>query len=358
FGQTYSASVNGGSDAFQYFVSARLQDEDGPYNPQQNFPVVENLDVETDTNRRATFTSNFTVIPNEKVRIGVSTLYSDMEHHTPDNGNNIYGVFSSILMTQLRRATPQTEGEGSNYYGNPAFATTRENMYQQNFVNAQHFAGSANIGFTPTDNFRLDGTFGLDFTSDDAVAFRPYAWNVDGFSGSSPDGSRSVEEYRSREITADIKGSLITNFTDNIENTFLFGGQGFLRQNQEAGGSGTVFPGPGLETLSALANEGSFETWSRVTQLGGYLQDQVGINDWVFITLGGRWDANSAFGEDFSTAFYPKASASIVPSQGLGWSNETFSTVRFRAAIGESGLQPDAFAKFTTYSPAPSEEGP
>ncbi|MDX1745600.1 MAG: TonB-dependent receptor, partial [Halobacteriales archaeon] len=360
FGQTYSASVNGGSDAFQYFVSARLQDEDGPYNPQQNFPVVENLDVETDTNRRATFTSNFTVIPNEKVRIGVSTLYSDMEHHTPDNGNNIYGVFSSILMTQLRRATPQAEvgEEGSNYYGNPAFATTRENMYQQNFVNAQHFAGSANIGFTPTDNFRLDGTFGLDFTSDDAVAFRPYAWNVDGFSGSTPDGSRSVEEYRSREITADVKGSLITNFTDNIENTFLFGGQGFLRQNQEAGGSGSVFPGPGLETLSALANEGSFETWSRVTQLGGYLQDQVGINDWIFITLGGRWDANSAFGEDFSTAFYPKASASIVPSQGLGWSNETFSTVRFRAAIGESGLQPDAFAKFTTYSPAPSEAGP
>ncbi|NNF14628.1 MAG: SusC/RagA family TonB-linked outer membrane protein [Gemmatimonadetes bacterium] len=359
FGQTYSASVNGGSDAFQYFVSARLADEDGPYNPQQNFPLVEGLDVETDTNRRATFTSNFTVVPSDKVRIGVSTLYSDMEHHTPDNGNNIYGVFSSILMTQLRRATPQSEtGEGSNYYGNPAFATTRENMYQQNFVNSQHFAGSANIGFTPTQTFRLDGTFGIDFTSDDAVAFRPYAWNIDGFSGSTPDGSRSVEEYRSREITADVKGSLITMFGENIENTLLFGGQGFLRQNQEAGGSGSVFPGPGLETLSALANEGSFETWTRVTQLGGYLQDQVGINDWVFLTVGGRWDANSAFGEDFSTAFYPKASASIVPSQGLGWENETFSTFRVRAAIGQSGLQPDAFAKFTTYAPAPSEAGP
>ncbi|MDH3270376.1 MAG: SusC/RagA family TonB-linked outer membrane protein [Gemmatimonadota bacterium] len=359
FNQTYSASVNGGSDAFQYFVSARIADEDGPYNPQQNFPVVEALDVETDTNRRAAFTSNFTVIPNQKIRIGVSTLYSDMEHHTPDNGNNIYGVFSSILMTQLRRATTQSEtGEGSNYYGNPAFATTRENMYQQNFVNAQHFAGSANVGFTPTDNFRLDGTFGIDFTSDDAVAFRPYKWALDGFSGSTPDGNRSVEEYRSREITADLKGSLISNFGDNIENTFLFGGQGFLRQNQEAGGSGSVFPGPGLETLSALANEGSFESWTRVTQLGGYLQDQVGINDWVFVTLGGRWDANSAFGEDFSTAFYPKASISIVPSQGLDWQNETFSTFRVRGAIGQSGLQPDAFAKFTTYSPAPSEEGP
>ncbi|MEM7415449.1 MAG: SusC/RagA family TonB-linked outer membrane protein [Gemmatimonadota bacterium] len=360
FGQIYSASVTGGSDAFQYFVSARLTDEDGPYNPQQNFPEEEALEVETDTNRRVGFTSNFTVIPNSKVRIGVSTLYSDMEHHTPDNGNNIYGVFSSILMTQLRRATPQSDPgvAGSNYYGNPAFATTRENMYQLNFVNAQHFAGSTNVGFTPTDNFRLDGTFGVDFTSDDAVSFRPYAWNVDGFSGSTPDGSRNVEEYRSREVTADVKGSLISNFGDNIENTLLFGGQGFLRQNQRAGGNGDTFPGPGLETLSALANDGTFENWTRVTQLGGYLQDQVGINDWVFLTVGGRWDANSAFGEDFSTAFYPKASISIVPSQGLDWQNETFSTFRVRAAIGKSGLQPDAFAKFTTYQPAPSEEGP
>jgi TonB-dependent SusC/RagA subfamily outer membrane receptor len=329
FNQTYSASVTGGTDAFQYFVSGRYASEDGPYDIAQNFPEDPNLEPENDTNRRAGFTSNFTVIPNQKIRIGISTLYSDMEHHTPDNGNNIYGSFSSMLMTQLRRATEQAEPgtTGSNYYGNPAFATTRENMYQQNFVNSSHFAGSGNIGFTPTDNFRLDGTFGLDFTSDDAVAFRPYAWNVDGFSGSTPDGNRNVEEYRSREITADLKGSLISNFGDNIENTFLFGGQGFLRQNQRAGGSGDTFPGPGLETLSALANDGTFEEWTRVTQLGGYLQDQVGINDWVFVTVGGRWDANSAFGEDFSTVFYPKVSASFVPSQGLDWQSETFSTI-------------------------------
>jgi TonB-linked SusC/RagA family outer membrane protein len=360
FGQTYSASVTGGSDAFQYFVSGRYQSEDGPYDLEKNFPDDPNLDAENDTNRRAGFTSNFTVIPNQKVRIGVSTLYSDMEHHTPDNGNNIYGAFSSMLMTQLRRATEQGDPGtfGSNYYGNPAFATTRENLYQQNFVNSSHFAGSSTIGFTPTDAFRLDGTFGLDFTSDDAVTFRPYAWNVDGFSGSTPDGSRNVEEYRSREITGDIKGSLVSNFGDAIENTFLFGGQGFLRQNQRAGGSGDTFPGPGLETLSALANDGTFESWTRVTQLGAYLQDQVGFNDWIFVTLGGRWDANSAFGEDFSTVFYPKVSASIVPSQGLDWQSETISTLRIRGALGQSGLQPDAFAKFTTYQPRPSEQGP
>ena len=143
-----------------------------------------------------------------------------------------------------------------------------------------------------------------------------------------------------------------------FENTLLFGGQGFLRQNQYAGGSGRDFPGPGLETLSALANEGSFESWVRVVQIGGYIQDQIGWNDWVFATVGGRWDANSAFGAEFSTAFYPKASLSVIPSQGLEWNSDLISTFRIRGAVGQSGLQPGAFDKFTTFSPQPSEEGP
>lgn len=350
-GQIYSASVSGGSQAFQYFVSGRLTTEDGPFDGGKPFEPHPTLEVEEDTNRRASLTSNFTIIPSSKVRINFSTLYSEMEHHTPDNSNNIYGVFSGQLMTQLRLATED------NWYGNPAFATTRENAYQLNFVNSSHFAGSTNIAFTPTDGFRLDGTFGVDFTSDDAVRFRPYGWNVDGFSGSTPDGNRAVSAERSREITLDLKGSYINEF-GTIENTFLFGGQGFLRQIQWAGGSGRDFPGPGLESLSALGSQSSNEFWERVTQVGGYLQDQVGYDDWMFFTVGGRWDANSAFGEEFSTAFYPKASVSIIPSMGMDWTNETISTFRVRAAIGKSGLQPGAFDKFTTFSSLSSSEGP
>ncbi|MGH7462619.1 MAG: TonB-dependent receptor domain-containing protein, partial [Longimicrobiales bacterium] len=60
----------------------------------------------------------------------------------------------------------------------------------------------------------------------------------------------------------------------------------------------------------------------------------------------------------FNTAFYPKANVSIVPTQAFGWDHPIFSTIRVRAAIGKSGLQPSAFDKFTTYSAQPSVEGP
>ncbi len=349
--QMVSGSVQGGSDAFQYFVSGRFAHENGAMDAQKNFPVVDGYTPETDLDKRYSLTANFTVIPSSKIRIGVSTLYSDLEHHTPDNGNNIYGVFSSMMMSQLRIA------DADNLYGAPAFGTTREFMYKQNVAHSNHFAGSTTVGFTPTEQFRLDATFGVDFSADNETYFQPYGYNVDGFTSSDVEGSRDASERRTREITADIKGSHVKRF-GNLENTFLFGGQGYIRQRQTTGGRGSDFPGPGLETLSALGSIETYEDWLRVTQVGGYLQDQLGINDWVFATVGGRWDANSAFGANFSTAFYPKASISIVPSQGLGWSNGTFSTVRFRSAIGKSGLQPGAFDKFTTYSSQSSVDGP
>ena len=355
FGQVYSGSVAGGSDVFQYFVSGRYTHENGPYDGPSNFEAVDGIEPAQDINQRLNTTANFTIIPNDKFRIGVSTLFAQTNQETPDNSNNIYGVFSSAMMMQLRLA------DDVNFYGAPAFGTTREFTYQNNTANSSRFAGSVNLGFTPLDNLRFDGTFGLDFASDDVVNFRPFGWDVDGVTTATPDGNRTVTERRNQELTADVKGSWIEDFALgglDIENTFLFGGQAFVSQQEDAGGSGQNFPGPGLEVLSAVDNQSAFENFLRIAQLGAYIQDQIGFDDWVFLTLGGRWDANSAFGSDFATIFYPKVSFSVVPSDGLGWRGDVISDFRIRGAIGQSGLQPGAFDAFTTFQSQPGPNGP
>src|SRR5204862_1950984 len=95
---------------------------------------------------------------------------------------------------------------------------------------------------------------------------------------------------------------------------------------------------------------------------GAFVQEQLGYKDFSFATVGGRYDRNSAFGRTSSGVFYPKASASVVPSALSGWGNGPFtshlSTLRFRAAVGQSGLQPGAFDKFTTFAPLASQAGP
>ncbi|WP_411280486.1 TonB-dependent receptor domain-containing protein, partial [Gemmatimonas sp.] len=85
---------------------------------------------------------------------------------------------------------------------------------------------------------------------------------------------------------------------------------------------------------------------------GGYFgQTQIGYKEWIFGTAGGRYDFSSAFGKSAGGVFYPKASLSVVPSDRQSWTNTIVSTLRLRAAIGQSGRQPGAFDQFTTFSP-------
>jgi hypothetical protein len=70
-------------------------------------------------------------------------------------------------------------------------------------------------------------------------------------------------------------------------------------------------------------------------------------------------DRHSAFGENADAAFYPKLSVSLVASDLPGWDGlGPVSTLRFRGAIGKSGLQPGSFDRFSTFSPASSAFGP
>ena len=336
--QTYSASVNGGGDLITYFASGRFFKENGP------FGGVDNLGFNAeDSNRRMQGTANINIFPMDNLRLRISGLYSEVNQESPENGNNIYGVFPLALFAQPRRAT------STNLFGNAAFATVKEAGQVTVNQDTEHFAGSMNTNWTIQDGLVADLTFGVDMTNSRGVNFNPFGWNVDGFTGSDVFGQRIIGDRNNREVTTDLKLSWTTDFTDRISSTLLAGAQGFMSQTTTTGGTGEIFPGPGLEVAEAAATQDINESWVRVVNAGGYLQEQLGYQDWAFFTLGGRWDANSAFGENFETAFYPKASLSVVPTDLFDWESETFSTLRLRAAWGRSGLQPDAFDKFTTF---------
>ncbi|MCI0436421.1 MAG: TonB-dependent receptor [Gemmatimonadetes bacterium] len=357
--QSYSVSVTGGSDFINYFVTGRFQDENGPIAFGDLFPD-RGLDEIDDEVTRAQAAANVVVTPVDKVRIGINTMYSEANANTPNNGNNIYGVWPNLTQTHLRLACGEVGPlcPKVNLYGTGAFMTANEGVYQLLDVESNHFTGSTNVNYTPISSLRLDGTFGVDFINESSTFFRPFGWNVDQYVTANTEGTRSIGESRTRVLTADFKASWEGRLGESVSNRLLAGAQGFLRQRTDRSGQGTRFPGPGLEVAGAGADQSVGESWNRNTQVGGYLDNQIGWRDWAFMTVGARWDANSAFGEAFNTAFYPKVNASILPTEAFGWTNETFSTIRVRGAIGKSGLQPSSFAKFTTYSPQPSIEGP
>ncbi len=349
--QTYSGSVSGGGDLITYFASGRYHDENGPFSKLEGVFADGGSLGNEDTITRRQGTVNLNVFPFDNLRLRISGLYSELNQSRLRGGNNIYGVFSLGLMGQLRLA------DDNNRYGSLAFATLRETGEAEVTEDVEHFAGSVNANWTITDEIVFDGTFGVDVTNGTNVSFYPFGWNVDNFTVYNTAGRRWFGDRNNREVTGDFKVSHDTDFGSSISSQFLAGGQGFLSQNVYHGGHGQTFPGPGLEVASAGANQDTSESWNRVVNAGVYFQEQVGWQDWAFLTVGARFDANSAFGADFETATYPKAAISVIPTDLFDWESETLSTFRIRAAWGRSGLQPGAFDKFTTFTPRPAEVG-
>ena len=97
------------------------------------------------------------------------------------------------------------------------------------------------------------------------------------------------------------------------------GFQAFQTINKDIQGSGSQFPGPGLQVLGALGSPGTpYSSYSEVIEAGFLAQTRIGFSDFLYTTVGIRQDANSAFGSDFSTITYPRVNVSSIPTTQIG----------------------------------------
>lgn len=82
---------------------------------------------------------------------------------------------------------------------------------------------------------------------------------------------------------------------------------------------------------------------------GAYLEETLGWRDRLYVTGAARVDGASSFGAGFHAAVYPKGSISWLLSEEPFWPNVSWiSSLRLRAAYGESGVQPGPVAALQT----------
>jgi TonB-linked SusC/RagA family outer membrane protein len=360
-GTTANGSVTGGTSSFTYFASGRYAGEDGPMD-------VEWLDgLTVDKVRRIQGLTNLGLIPFNSLKLGMRLSYADALQQVPQNNNNIYGVTSLAMFAKpelancnkssvLAAGSGQCTGAG-NMYGNAAFMTVREAVRTTAENRAGRFTGVFDATYTPTDNVTATATLGVDATDDRNYQFRHFRHDVDLFTGNNVTGSRSIGASTDRQYTVDMKLNWKSTLF-GLQSDLVGGVQGFVTKRTNSGGSNTNFPGPGLEVVTAGSNPQVSESFVQTVNGGYFFQDQLGFQDFAYLTLGGRYDYASAFGENAGGVFYPKASISVVPSDRNSWTSPLgINTLRVRGAIGQSGRQPDAFAKFTTFAPLASELG-
>ncbi len=342
---TVTADVSGGTELITYFSSARYSYTDGPFGAQEREGYLDGQQTNAqDIDRLAQFNLNLNINPSDKFNLRLTQGFTSRYNATSENNNNIYGVGSLAQFSK-----PELVSE-NNSTGTIAFATVDETLQVSIDSEVSNYNGSLGMNWYPTDWIKIDGTFGLNYVSQSSNNFWPFGWNIDGFSGSRPEGQLSRDTRNYLAQTAEVKASFSNNIGSSITSNLILGGQYVSQETRTLGAQGTEFPGPGFEVTSAAGVLDVFEFFEEIKTAGVFAQEQLGFNNVMFVTLGARLDANSAFGSEFQAAFYPKVSASFIPSDSANWSDiGPISSLQLRGSYGWSGLQPGAFDSLTTY---------
>jgi len=315
--QNYGLSVNGGGDRAQYYLSGNWDKQLGilQWNSISHFDMRANVSAQ----------------PRDNMNLTASVGYVQSRLRLPQNDNDILGVLGGGLLGGV-----QDDPTSRGYL---AGQTPQEISAISTHQNVDRFTTSLHGSWLVIPWLNLNGTAGLDFTNSVNQELVPP--NEVAF-GDLPIGQRTSNPFQTFEYTMQGGGTATFNFTPNLKSatsvgvdynnetirgTFAFG-------KQLLAGSGSL-AGTTAQFAVGEANTGDIT-------LGAYGTEELSWRDRVFLTGGLRGDKNSAFGLNFKEIYYPSVSLSWVIGEEP-WFPQTdlFSSLRLRAAYGESGRQPN-----------------
>jgi TonB-linked SusC/RagA family outer membrane protein len=327
--QETELAVSGGAGALNYYVSGGLLDDQGaePRSSRRNYSGRMNVNI----------------APSQKFNIAANVGYVTGPTNLPcDAGCGGY-TWTTLSATPSNYNLPQRHG----------FHSSLPYQYDQTVVLWQDLArttASVRLEHQPLPWLSHRLTLGGDVTNEGNNEWDP---RVDSL------GSLGFRDNNEREVvnrSLDYSATANWNYRPSVKFTTSVGAQYWTQSIHSVDANGSVFPAPGLESVTSTTNRNPpTEGFSDDKSLGIYGQEQLGWRDRLFLTAALRSDDHSAFGASFNRVIYPKFSMSYVLSDepwfripGLGHSLDEF---RFRAAYGESGKAPAAYSSIKTYSP-------
>jgi outer membrane receptor protein involved in Fe transport len=168
-------------------------------------------------------------------------------------------------------------------------------------------------------------------------------------------GSKAVERASRNFLTLDYSGNLKYSLR-SFDFTSSMGLQAYRSEISTISASGTTFPASPITTVSGTTTRNATENYVANATVGMFVQQVVAWQNRLFLTGAIRGDDNSAFGKDYSAAYYPKLSASWVLSEEPLWKEKAgfvgrlLGDLRLRGAYGAAGTQPGTFDAARLYT--------
>jgi TonB-dependent starch-binding outer membrane protein SusC len=327
-------SLSGGDDKTTFFLSGTSENQDG---------VIRNTDY-----RRHNIRLNLDRALSERLRIGVTTAYiSSKANVLPNSGLTAgLGVLTSFLF-HPNTINFQRDPVSGLFPVGPNLANPLEMIENwQAPQTVDRFIGGLNFTAFPLDGLTASYRFGFDGYTQNAQLFIPRTNSAP----SVPTGRSVSTTDRARTLNSTLDLSYIMNVGSWL--TLTHGaGVNWLRQDVDI----VAARAEDLAVLTRIVTGGQqfiSEGRDERRTLGFYGQEQIGINEKLFITGSLRSDASSAFGSDVRQQWFPKVGFALNLSDYDFWKSfsRLFNTARLRAAYGFSGGQPaGSFDRLSNY---------
>lgn len=336
-GVTNQLSVNGGNAGTSYYASGLWQNERG---------IMRSTGL-NNVNARASLTQQVS----DKLSFRVNGNYIQRTTNFVPEGEQTQGVITTLIFTPTTFNPAYDETLGRFPYS-PIIGTNALDVIRnwKAESNVDRFIGSLNTTWSPLANLTVNYTFGLDRANEQFVYYQPPRSTGAGFTGSVQTPHRSVQRYNN-DLTATHTGTpapwISTSTTLGFRQTADHTDE--VRAAAAGLSPGQTTVGAGGATPSA--SQGIVE----VRTLGGFLEERIGFDDRLYVTLGANYEGSSAFGADERWQLFPRVGASWNVDQEPMWQglpvSDIISSFRVRAAYGQSGGQPPgAYSMFDNYS--------
>ncbi len=317
FKNKYTLALDGGRDDVKYFISASSSRETGV--------------LPLDKANQETIRGNLTVTPRKDVTLEWNSSFSTNALTKTPAG----GTAAGLTLNASRR--------NRNYFGSADPAQIGRVLDFQLDSRVDHFVTGGKLQYQPNESFTTRLILGYDLATQETRNYMPFGF------ATVPKGQISNGVYTSRTTTFDYAATYSQHLFGKLRSSLSAGAQLVSASQVNVVAGSRDFPGPGAQTVSNGALALGIEDRIRVTNGGLFVQNVFDLNNRLFLTLGVRFDGNSAFGKSLGLQSYPKVSGSYVLSDESFWPAR-FGTMKLRAAYGQSGRAPGAFDALRTWT--------
>lgn len=344
YGSENNASVSGGTENTQYYVSAGFLGNQG---------IIKSSNFQRYSTR---FRLDQRLSSWLKVSAGVSYSLS-RSHEVPNGGiNEAYGALTGFIFAN-NFINPYPNPSSGLYPSlaptgllrtNPLEAVNRFDFNQK----TSRFIGDLKLTATPAKNLSINYILGYDNAAQLGTGFIP----IGNTSPSYNTGYARRADQQSLMLNNDLNISYKFKLGPKIEGTTAAGATAQTEQINSNAVTGTQLS-PVSQVSSGASAITALETRSELNIFGFYVQQTFGYDNKLYVTGAIRNDVSSSFGKDNRWQYYPKVSGTYILSEESFWQDSKLSTwistFKLRASYGQSGnlTAIGAYDRFSNYAP-------